>query len=60
MSKTDAESQHELGSSPNTNSEGAFECGKPVDEGKCSAGLRGGKTTTVFGALFGAAAAVPT
>jgi hypothetical protein len=60
MSESGANSQGELSSSPNPNSGGMSECGKLVADGKCGARVGGGKTTTVFGALFGAAAAVPT
>ena len=60
MSETDAQSQDEPGSPTNPNSGGMPESGVPVGEGKCGARVGSGKTVTVFGALFGAAAAVPT
>jgi len=51
MNEPNAESQNEPDTSPDIDSGAMRQCDSPVG---------GGKTMTVFGALFGAAAAVPT
>ena len=60
MSESDARSQDEVGSSPHPNSGATPPGDLSVGGGTCHARVGGGKTVSVFGALFGAAAAVPT
>lgn len=61
MSETNASSQDNADTSPEAGAEATAPSHLSINERKCnSAAVGGGKTSTVFGALFGAAAAVPT
>ncbi len=61
MSKPKAESHDNLYLTPETDTGGIPQGNFPVGEGKDHTTVaHGAKSTTIFGALFGAAAAVPT